>query len=251
MAGEVGTLEADFVKIPPPVPPPPPAWQKTRRATKAETMTAEILSHLKGEVVDYFHAIHAAWQEWSRYKADEKRSRYKPQGAARTITALFNETGGDAKIGREAIRFSMEKNWAGIFMPKQSDKHAAPAQRYSLADRPQCEHTPDGLLAELRAFYTASPGLLCAAQEYAGTKYGANDLKAIIQKFCANQVGKGRCANTFEQHHADLSVWLLNQKKFEQQANQGPKDNNPYSNRPDGPKTRSDVNPYARHKIIS
>lgn len=56
-------------------------------------------------------AFRAAWLDWIAYKR-ERREKYKPRGAKAALAAL-------AEIGPEravkAIRFSISKNWAGIF----------------------------------------------------------------------------------------------------------------------------------------
>ena len=213
---------------------------KAKRLPKTENDPADILAHLKGEAVEFFKAIREDWQRWTDYKRRDKKGNYRSaETEAVAVTRLFSLSAGRPDAAHEAIEHSIGNSYAGIYAPKQSDKRTAPAQRYSMGDCPQCDHTPDGLFVEMREFYKGNTGLMQKAQEYAGTRFCKTDLQTVVQKFCANQVSKGRIADTFEQHHAALTSWLMTQKKFEQPANSPM--TSPLSSRPDGPQIRSAV----------
>jgi len=211
--------------------------KKTRTPKPAGNSTAAICAELKTqEVLDFFHAIHAAWGEWIDYKRREKKGTYKTaKSEAATITELANEVNCDAEAARAAIRRSIAKTYIGI-CPDKNWKSATLPARYSLEDRPQAQ-TPAQMKEELGRFYTGHKDLLAEVQQTAETNYGQERLRSIVTDFCANRIGKGRQNETFGQHHAELGIWLKRQKEFDAK-------NNP-SNQQHGPQPQAQLRSVA------
>jgi hypothetical protein len=211
--------------------------KKTRTPKPAGNSTAAICAELKTqEVLDFFHAIHAAWGEWIDYKRREKKGTYKTaKSEAATITELANEVNCDAEAARAAIRRSIAKTYIGI-CPDKNWKSATLPARYSLEDRPQAQ-TPAQMKEELGRFYTGHKDLLAEVQQTAETNYGQERLRSIVTDFCANRIGKGRQNETFGQHHAELGNWLKRQKEFDAK-------NNP-SNQQHGPQPQAQLRSVA------
>jgi len=71
-----------------------PLLQELASRNKARTgnSTAAVCAEIKTpEVLDFFHAIHAAWGEWTDYKRRERKGTYKSaKSEAATITELAN-----------------------------------------------------------------------------------------------------------------------------------------------------------------
>lgn len=202
----------------------PADYEKTkRRMTRkapAADRTAQICAEItKPEVLDFFHAIHAAWGEWTAYKRREKKGPYKSaETEAATIAALAKAVNYDPEAGRAAIEHSIAHTYQGIYPPKDTAPTAAPAPRYSLEDRPQA-NTPEQMKEELSRFYNANSALLSEAQSTAGTNYTGDRLRSIVIDFCGNRIAKARQGETFGQHHAALGLWLKRQKEFDAAKN--------------------------------
>ena len=193
----------------------PPAAKKTRTQKPAGNSTAAVCAEIKTpEVLDFFHAIHAAWGEWTDYKRRERKGTYKSaKSEAATITELANEVNCDPEAARAAIQRSIAKTYTGI-CPDKNWKSATPPPRYSYEDRPQA-HTPEQMKEELSRFYNANSALLSEAQNTAGTNYTGDRLRSIVIDFCSNLVRNKREGETFGQHHAALGSWLKRQKEFD------------------------------------
>ena len=243
-----GNLSA--VNIPPDFP--NEQYRKPRTPKPAGNSTAAVCAEIKTpEVLDFFHAIHAAWAEWIDYKRREKKGTYKTaKTEAATIAALAKAVNYDPASGRAAIEHSIAHTYSGIYPPKDTAPTAAP--RYSLEDRPQA-NTPEQMKVELSRFYNANTSLLSEAQSIAGTNYTGERLRSIVIDFCSNRIAKARQGEKFGQHHAELGLWLKRQKEFDaaknpaqQQHNAGPQSQAPlrsaapvnYS--PQGPQLRSE-----------
>ena len=214
--------------------------KKTRTPKPAGNSTAAICAELKTpEVLDFFHAIHAAWGEWIDYKRREKKGTYKTaKTEAATITELANEVNCDAEAARAAIRRSIAKTYIGICPPSNKGKivNDTNVARYSLEDRPQAQ-TPAQMKDELGRFYAGHKDLLAEVQQTAETNYGPERLKSIVTDFCSNRIGKGRQNETFGQHHAEFGIWLKRQKEFDAK-------NNP-SNQQHGPQPQAQLRSVA------
>ena len=197
----------------------PPAAKKTRTQKPAGNSTAAVCAEIKTpEVLDFFHAIHAAWGEWTDYKRRERKGTYKSaKSEAATITELANEVNCDPEAARAAIQRSIAKTYTGI-CPDKNWKSSTPPPRYSLEDRPQA-HTPEQMKEELSRFYNANSALLSEAQKTAETNYTGDRLRSIVIDFCSNQVARRREGETFGQHHAALGLWLKRQKEFDTAKN--------------------------------
>ena len=209
-----GNLSA--VNIPPDFP--NEQYRKPRTPKPAGNSTAAVCAEIKTpEVLDFFHAIHAAWAEWIDYKRRERKGTYKSaKSEAATITELANEVNCDPEAARAAIQRSIAKTYTGI-CPDKNWKSATPP-RYSLEDRPQA-HTPEQMKEELSRFYNANSALLSEAQKTAETNYTGDRLRSIVIDFCSNQVARRREGETFGQHHAALGLWLKRQKEFDTAKN--------------------------------
>jgi len=207
-----GNLSA--VNIPPDFP--NEQYRKPRAKKPAGNSTAAVCAEIKTpEVLDFFHAIHAAWGEWIDYKRREKKGTYKTaKTEAATIAALAKAVNYDPAAGRAAIEHSIAHTYSGIYPPKDTAPTAAPAARYSLEDRPQA-HTPEQMKDELSRFYNANTSLLSEAQSIAGTNYTGERLRSIVIDFCSNRIAKARQGEKFGQHHAALGSWLKRQKEFD------------------------------------
>jgi len=197
----------------------PAAGKKPRAPKTAGNSTAAVCAEIKTpEVLDFFHAIHAAWGEWTDYKRRERKGTYKSaKSEAATITELANEVNCDPEAARAAIQRSIAKTYTGI-CPDKNWKSSTPPPRYSLEDRPQA-HTPEQMKEELSRFYNANTSLLSEAQSTAGTNYTGDRLKSIVIDFCSNLVRNKREGETFGQHHAALGSWLKRQKEFDTAKN--------------------------------
>ncbi len=193
----------------------PPAAKKTRTQKPAGNSTAAVCAEIKTpEVLDFFHAIHAAWGEWTDYKRRERKGTYKSaKSEAATITELANEVNCDPEAARAAIQRSIAKTYTGI-CPDKNWKSSTPPPRYSLEDKPQA-NTPEQMKEELSRFYNANIALLSEAQKTAGTNYTGDRLRSIVIDFCSNLVRNKREGETFGQHHAALGSWLKRQKEFD------------------------------------
>ena len=198
-----------------------PLLQELASRNKARTgnSTAAVCAEIKTpEVLDFFHAIHAAWGEWTDYKRRERKGTYKSaKSEAATITELANEVNCDPEAARAAIQRSIAKTYTGI-CPDKNWKSSTPPPRYSLEDRPQA-HTPEQMKEELSRFYNANSALLSEAQKTAETNYTGDRLRSIVIDFCSNQVARRREGETFGQHHAALGLWLKRQKEFDTAKN--------------------------------
>ena len=196
-----------------------PAGKKPRAPKTAGNSTAAVCAEIKTpEVLDFFHAIHAAWGEWTDYKRRERKGTYKSaKSEAATITELANEVNCDPEAARAAIQRSIAKTYTGI-CPDKNWKSSTPPPRYSLEDRPQA-HTPEQMKEELSRFYNANSALLSEAQKTAETNYTGDRLRSIVIDFCSNQVARRREGETFGQHHAALGLWLKRQKEFDTAKN--------------------------------
>ena len=192
-----------------------PAGKKPRAPKTAGNSTAAVCAEIKTpEVLDFFHAIHAAWGEWTDYKRRERKGTYKSaKSEAATITELANEVNCDPEAARAAIQRSIAKTYTGI-CPDKNWKSSTPPPRYSLEDRPQA-NTPEQMKEELSMFYNANSALLSEAQKTAGTNYTGDRLRSIVIDFCINRIAKARQGETFGQHHAALGSWLKRQKEFD------------------------------------
>ena len=210
-----GNLSA--VNIPPDFP--NEQYRKPRTQKPAGNTTAAVCAEIKTpEVLDFFHAIHAAWGEWTDYKRRERKGTYKSaKSEAATITELANEVNCDPEAARAAIQRSIAKTYTGI-CPDKNWKSSTPPPRYSLEDRPQA-HTPEQMKEELSRFYNANSALLSEAQKTAETNYTGDRLRSIVIDFCSNQVARRREGETFGQHHAALGLWLKRQKEFDTAKN--------------------------------
>ena len=201
-----------------------PLLQELASRNKARTgnSTAAVCAEIKTpEVLDFFHAIHAAWGEWTDYKRRERKGTYKSaKSEAATITELANEVNCDPEAARAAIQRSIAKTYTGI-CPDKNWKSATPPARYSYEDRPQA-HTPEQMKEELSRFYNANSALLSEAQNTAGTNYTGDRLRSIVIDFCSNRIAKARQGETFGQHHAELGLWLKRQKGFDAAKNPVP-----------------------------
>lgn len=197
----------------------PAAGKKPRAPKTAGNSTAAVCAEIKTpEVLDFFHAIHAAWGEWTDYKRRERKGTYKSaKSEAATITELANEVNCDPEAARAAIQRSIAKTYTGI-CPDKNWKSSTPPPRYSLEDRPQA-HTPEQMKEELSRFYNANSALLSEAQKTAETNYTGDRLRSIVIDFCSNQVARRREGETFGQHHAALGLWLKRQKEFDTAKN--------------------------------
>jgi len=193
--------------------------KKPRTQKPAGNSTAAVCAEIKTpEVLDFFHAIHAAWSEWTDYKRRERKGTYKSaKSEAATITELANEVNCDPEAARAAIQRSIAKTYTGI-CPDKNWKSSTPPARYSLEDRPQA-HTPEQMKDELSRFYNANSALLSEAQKTAETNYTGDRLRSIVIDFCSNQVARRREGETFGQHHAALGLWLKRQKEFDTAKN--------------------------------
>ena len=198
-----------------------PLLQELASRNKARTgnSTAAVCAEIKTpEVLDFFHAIHAAWGEWTDYKRRERKGTYKSaKSEAATITELANEVNCDPEAARAAIQRSIAKTYTGI-CPDKNWKSSTPPPRYSYEDRPQA-HTPEQMKEELSRFYNANSALLSEAQKTAETNYTGDRLRSIVIDFCSNQVARRREGETFGQHHAALGLWLKRQKEFDTAKN--------------------------------
>ena len=198
-----------------------PLLQELASRNKARTgnSTAAVCAEIKTpEVLDFFHAIHAAWGEWTDYKRRERKGTYKSaKSEAATITELANEVNCDPEAARAAIQRSIAKTYTGI-CPDKNWKSSTPPPRYSLEDRPQA-NTPEQMKEELSRFYNANSALLSEAQKTAETNYTGDRLRSIVIDFCSNQVARRREGETFGQHHAALGLWLKRQKEFDTAKN--------------------------------
>ena len=192
-----------------------PAAKKTRTQKPAGNSTAAVCAEIKTpEVLDFFHAIHAAWGEWTDYKRRERKGTYKSaKSEAATITELANEVNCDPEAARAAIQRSIAKTYTGI-CPDKNWKSSTPPARYSYEDRPQA-HTPEQMKEELSRFYNANASLLSEAQKTAETNYTGDRLRSIVIDFCINRIAKARQGETFGQHHAALGSWMKRQKEFD------------------------------------
>jgi len=194
-----------------------PLLQELASRNKARTgnSTAAVCAEIKTpEVLDFFHAIHAAWGEWTDYKRRERKGTYKSaKSEAATITELANEVNCDPEAARAAIQRSIAKTYTGI-CPDKNWKSSTPPPRYSLEDKPQA-NTPEQMKEELSRFYNANIALLSEAQKTAGTNYTGDRLRSIVIDFCSNLVRNKREGETFGQHHAALGSWLKRQKEFD------------------------------------
>ncbi len=206
-----GNLSA--VNIPPDFP--NEQYRKPRTPKPAGNSTAAVCAEIKTpEVLDFFHAIHAAWAEWIDYKRRERKGTYKSaKSEAATITELANEVNCDPEAARAAIQRSIAKTYTGI-CPDKNWKSSTPPPRYSLEDRPQA-NTPEQMKEELSMFYNANSALLSEAQKTAGTNYTGDRLRSIVIDFCINRIAKARQGETFGQHHAALGSWMKRQKEFD------------------------------------
>ncbi len=213
-----GNLSA--VNIPPDFP--NEQYRKPRTPKPAGNSTAAVCAEIKTpEVLDFFHAIHAAWAEWIDYKRRERKGTYKSaKSEAATITELANEVNCDPEAARAAIQRSIAKTYTGI-CPDKNWKSSTPPPRYSLEDRPQA-NTPEQMKEELSMFYNANSALLSEAQKTAGTNYTGDRLRSIVIDFCINRIAKARQGETFGQHHAELGLWLKRQKGFDAAKNPVP-----------------------------
>ena len=195
----------------------PPAAKKTRTQKPAGNSTAAVCAEIKTpEVLDFFHAIHAAWGEWTDYKRRERKGTYKSaKSEAATITELANEVNCDPEAARAAIQRSIAKTYTGI-CPDKNWKSATPPPRYSYEDRPQAK-TPEEMKIELSQFYNAhkEESLFSQVQEFAGTNYGQDRIRSLVADFCGKRIEQGRQGETFAQHHAALGSWLKRQKEFD------------------------------------
>ena len=193
----------------------PAAAKKPRTPKPAGNSTAAVCAEIKTpEVLDFFHAIHAAWGEWTDYKRRERKGTYKSaKSEAATITELANEVNCDPEAARAAIQRSIAKTYTGI-CPDKNWKSSTPPPRYSLEDKPQA-NTPEQMKEELSRFYNANIALLSEAQKTAGTNYTGERLRSIVIDFCINRIAKARQGETFGQHHAALGSWLKRQKEFD------------------------------------
>ena len=197
----------------------PAAAKKPRTPKPAGNSTAAVCAEIKTpEVLDFFHAIHAAWGEWTDYKRRERKGTYKSaKSEAATITELANEVNCDPEAARAAIQRSIAKTYTGI-CPDKNWKSSTPPPRYSLEDKPQAK-TPEEMKVELSRFYNANASLLSEAQKTAETNYTGDRLRSIVIDFCSNQVARRREGETFGQHHAALGLWLKRQKEFDTAKN--------------------------------
>lgn len=188
---------------------------KPRTPKPAGNSTTSVCAEIKTpEVLDFFHAIHAAWREWTDYKRRERKGTYKSaKSEAATITELANEVNCDPEAARAAIRRSIAKTYTGI-CPDKNWKSSTPPPRYSLEDKPQA-NTPEQMKEELSRFYNANIALLSEAQKTAETNYTGDRLRSIVIDFCSNLVRNKREGETFGQHHAALGSWLKRQKEFD------------------------------------
>jgi len=196
-----------------------PEGKKPRTPKPAGNSTAAVCAEIKTpEVLDFFHAIHAAWGEWTDYKRRERKGTYKSaKSEAATITELANEVNCDPEAARAAIQRSIAKTYTGI-CPDKNWKSATPPARYSYEDRPQA-HTPEQMKEELSRFYNANSALLSEAQKTAGTNYTGERLKSIVIDFCSNRIARAKQGETFGQHHAELGSWMKRQKGFDASKN--------------------------------
>ena len=232
-----------------------PEGKKPRTPKPAGNSTAAVCAEIKTpEVLDFFHAIHAAWGEWTDYKRRERKGTYKSaKSEAATITELANEVNCDPEAARAAIQRSIAKTYTGI-CPDKNWKSATPPARYSYEDRPQA-HTPEQMKEELSRFYNANSALLSEAQNTAGTNYTGDRLRSIVIDFCSNRIAKARQGETFGQHHAELGLWLKRQKGFDAAKNPVPPQHTagpqpqaplrsaaPVNYSPQGPQLRSEQN---------
>jgi len=194
---------------------------KPRTPKPAGNSTTSVCAEIKTpEVLDFFHAIHAAWREWTDYKRRERKGTYKSaKSEAATITELANEVNCDPEAARAAIQRSIAKTYTGI-CPDKNWKSATPPPRYSYEDRPQAK-TPEEMKIELSQFYNAhkEESLFSQVQEFAGTNYGQDRIRSLVADFCGKRIEQGRQGETFAQHHAALGLWLKRQKEFDAAKN--------------------------------
>lgn len=201
----------------------PAAGKKPRTTKPSGNSTAAVCAEISDpQVLDFFHAIHAAWAEWIDYKRREKKGTYKTaKTEAATITALARTVNYDPVAGRAAIEHSIAHTYQGIYPPKDGAPAKQAAERYSLEDCPQAK-TPEEMRGEISRFYNANKSRFDELQRIAETNYGPDRLRSIVTDFCGNRISKSRQGETFGQHHAALGAWLKRQKEFDAK-NEAPK----------------------------
>jgi len=206
------------------IPPAAGAPRKPRATKPAADRSAEIAEHLgTNELKTFFAAIHPEWAKWIAYKAVEKKGKYKAvETEAAAVAAFARKTGYDPAAAALAIEHSILGSYQGIYLPKSDNKpQSVPAPRYSFADSPQA-HTPEQMLQEIRAFYTAHVDELQAIQATAGTAYKRERLTEVITAFCAHRVKIGKASESFERQNGALCSWLQEEKKRDAARVAGP-----------------------------
>jgi len=194
---------------------------KPRTPKPAGNSTTSVCAEIKTpEVLDFFHAIHAAWREWTDYKRRERKGTYKSaKSEAATITELANEVNCDPEAARAAIQRSIAKTYTGI-CPDKNWKSATPPPRYSLEDRPQAT-TPTEMMKEAISFYQQNPKVWRDATLFGKvTEWTQEKHKDFLLKFCARQIADGRGRDTFGEINARLQAWFLNENKHQNPAQQ-------------------------------
>ena len=221
-----GTLEANPV---------PPTFQeeqqqstydlyKTLEAKPRSKRTAPAGNNVEAEITDpeileFYQAISEMWAKWIDYKKREKKGTYKSaETEAVAIGGLYRKSSGNPTAAREAILYSIENTYAGIYPPKANEaKPTAP--RYSPDDRPANPVTGADLLAEISKFYHANAGLWHQSlKEGNAEKWAQEKQVSTVKAFCLHQVSTGRATDTFAQLNARLQKWFEKENTMGQPA---------------------------------
>ncbi|MCA9179777.1 MAG: hypothetical protein KDB14_35215 [Planctomycetales bacterium] len=79
--------------------------------------------------------LHAAWMRWRNYRKKRRKPWYKDAASeSKMLARLAGEVGGDVEKAIQAIDYSIDRLWDGIFPPKNNNWPAQNAHNQQTAD---------------------------------------------------------------------------------------------------------------------
>jgi hypothetical protein len=81
-----------------------------------------------------------AWESWKRHKVEKTGSPYTVVSEERALSALFKKSHGVEKLAIDSIDYSIEKNWADIYIKPNENGNGQnngsyPSKKGTSADR--------------------------------------------------------------------------------------------------------------------